>query len=280
MSARVRPAEMTPIRLSRRVDLTAVFVLFRMTVDRLLRGRRLIVLAVLFAMPIGFALLAQRYEPRYDPERAELALIFGLIPQTLLPLTALVFASGMIQDEVEEQTLTYLLIRPLPRWLIYATKLVATWAVMAALTAIFTELTYAVVYRFEPTALRETLPDRATKAIGAMLLALAAYGSAFGLVGLFVRRTLLFGVPYIVLMEGVFANIEFVVRKLTIMYQFRVLAIRWLPLEAEDWNIDLELAPSLDWAALNLAIASAVFLILGAFAFSCREFRLKTPEST
>ncbi len=39
-----------------------------------------------------------------------------------------------------------------------------------------------------------------------MLRALAAYGSAFGLVGLFVHRTLpLFGVPYIVsLMEGVF----------------------------------------------------------------------------
>ena len=55
------------------------------------------------------------YNPQYDPEDAELALIFGLIPQAILPLTALVFASGMIQDEVEEQTLTYLLIRPLPR---------------------------------------------------------------------------------------------------------------------------------------------------------------------
>jgi ABC-2 type transport system permease protein len=280
MSVRAEPFAGRPIRLSRRIDLTAVFALFRMTVDRLLRGRRLIVLALLFALPSVFALIAQRYNPRYDPKVVELALIFGLIPQTILPLMALVFASGMIQDEVEEQTLTYLLIRPLPRQVIYATKLVATWAVMAGLAAIFTEITYAVIYRFESVAFREILPERATKAIALMLLTLAAYGSVFGLVSLFVRRTLLFGVPYIILMEGIFANIEFIVRKLTIMYQFRVLSIRWLGLEAEDWNIDLELAPSALWAALNLAIATAVFVLLGSLLFARREFRVKTPEST
>ena len=280
MSARAESLAGRPIRLSRRTDPTAVFALFRMTVDRLLRGRRLVVLALLFALPCVFALIAQRYNPNYDPKTVELALIFGLIPQTILPLMALVFASGMIQDEVEEQTLTYLLIRPLPRPIIYATKLVATWAVMAGLTAIFAEITYAVVYRFESVAFREILPERATKAIALMLLTLAAYGSVFGLVSLFVRRTLLFGVPYIILMEGIFANIEFIVRKLTIMYQFRVLSIRWLGLEAEDWNIDLELAPSALWAALNLAIATAVFVLLGSLLFARREFRVKTPEST
>lgn len=280
MSAQANPFAGRPIRLSRRIDATAVLVLFGMTVDRLLRGRRLIVLALLFALPSAIALLGQHYDPRYDPKIVELALIFGLIPQTMLPLTALVFASGMIQDEVEEQTLTYLLIRPLPRPILYATKLVATWAVMAGLAAIFTEITYAVVYRFESVAIREILPDRAAKAIALMLLALAAYASVFGLVSLFVRRTLLFGVPYIVLLEGIFANIEFIVRKLTIMYQFRVLSIRWLGLESEDWNIDLELAPSHLWAALNLAIATAVFTVLGSIVFARREFRVKTPEST
>ena len=29
-------------------------------------------------------------------------------------VAALLFASGMVQDDVEEQTLTYLLIRPVP----------------------------------------------------------------------------------------------------------------------------------------------------------------------
>jgi ABC-2 type transport system permease protein len=267
-----------PVTLSRRIDATAVLALFGMTVARLVRGRRLLVLALLFALPIGFAVLARRYNPGYDASKAELVLIFGLIPQAILPLTALVFASGMIQDEVEEQTLTYLLIRPLPRPMIYATKLAATWSVMAALTAVFVSATYAVVY--EPEALRDLLPWRPLQTVAIMLLTLATYAAVFGLVGLFVRRTLLFGVPYIVVLEGVFANIEFVIRHVTIMYQSRVLAIRWIGLEAEDWNIDLDLAPSLAWSALNLAIATAALALFGALSFARREYRVKTPEAT
>jgi ABC-2 type transport system permease protein len=280
MSARASQFAGRPVVLSRRVDLTAVAMLFRMTVDRLLRGRRLIVLALLYSLPSVIALLGQRYAPGYDADEVELALVFGLIPQTILPLMALVFASGMIQDEIEEQTLTYLLVRPLPRPMIYATKFAATWAVMAGLTAVFTAITCAVIFRLDAAALREVFPGRVLKTIAIMLLALAAYGSVFGLLGLFVRRTLLFGVPYIILLEGVFANIEFVIRKLTIMYQSRVMAIRWLGLNAEDWNIDLELAPSLEWAALNLAIASALLVIIGSLVFAHREYRVKTPEAT
>ena len=74
----------------------------------------------------------------YRLSDVETVLIFGLIPQALLPLTALLFASGMVQDEVEEQTLTYLLIRPIPRWLIYLVKVVATWLVISALATVFT----------------------------------------------------------------------------------------------------------------------------------------------
>jgi ABC-2 type transport system permease protein len=269
-----------PVVVAWRIDATAVLTLFRMTVARLVRGKRLLVLALLYSLPIAIALLAQRYNPNYDPEDMELGLIFGLIPQTLLPLTALVFASGMIADEVEEQTLTYLLVRPLPRPMIYATKLAATWAVMAGLAAVFTALAYAVVFEFDPTQLAGVFPSRVLRTIALMLLALAAYGSFFSLVSLFVRPMLAVGVAYIFVVEGIFANIEFVIRNLTILYQFRVLAIRWIRIDAGPWSIDLALAPSLGRAALNLAVAALAFTVLGSLAFARREFRVKTPEST
>jgi ABC-2 type transport system permease protein len=280
MSTQAMPYDGRPVPLSRRVDASAVAALFGMTVARLVRGKRLLVLAFVFMLPIVFALLGRRYAPAYKPDEGELALIFGLVPQAILPLVALVFASGMIQDEVEDQTLTYLLIRPLPRPLIYATKLAATWAVMAGLTAVFVEAAYFAVYAGLPDAATSLAPGRTLKTIAIMLLSLAAYGSVFGVAGLFIRRTLLFGVPYIIILEGVFANIEFVIRQATIMYQSRVLAVRWLGLDAEDWNIDLTQAPSLEWAALNLAIATVVLTVLGAFAFARREYRVKTPEAT
>ena len=213
MSTQSMPYDGRPVRLSRRVDASAVAALFGMTVARLVRGKRLLVLALVFAMPIAFALLARWYEPKYEPKTAEMVLIFGLIPQAILPLMALVYASGMIQDEVEEQTLTYLLVRPLPRSMIYATKLAATWAVMAALTALFVAAAYVAINANHPEAESWLPPERTAKTVAIMLLALAAYGAVFGVVGLFVRRTLLFGVPYIIILEGVFANIEFVIRR-------------------------------------------------------------------
>ncbi len=278
MSTADRKTVGRPVVVSHRIDPSAVVMLFRMTVARLIRGRRLLVLMLLFSLPILFAFLARRYEPRYDANTGELALVLGLIPQTLLPLTALVFASGMIRDEIEEQTLTYLLLRPIPREVIYVVKLAATIFVTAVLTAVFTALTYLVVDWNEPNLIGEVFPIRVLQTSAAMFLSLAAYGSIFGLLSVFTSRTLVFGVGYIVVFEGVIANIEFVVRKVAILYQFRVLMIRGLDLKPADWNIDLKVAPSATWAALNLAIAALVFTALGAWFFARREFRIKTPE--
>ena len=108
-----------PIRLPHGLDPAALLTVVRITVARQNRGLRLLVLAALFALPIGFALLIRTYAPQpYRPAPVENGLILGLIFTALLPLSALLLATGIVQDDVEEQTLTYLLIRPIARWAI------------------------------------------------------------------------------------------------------------------------------------------------------------------
>ena len=51
-----------------------------------------------------------------------------------------------MQDEQEEQTITYLLVRPLPKWALYVAKLLATLTTTVALTMVFTALTYLAIY--------------------------------------------------------------------------------------------------------------------------------------
>src|SRR5262249_44106047 len=147
--------------------------------------------------------------------------------QALVPLTALLYASGMIQDEIEEQTLTYLLIRPLPKWSIYLTKLLATLIVTILLTAIFTLATYVAVYAGS-ASFWDVFPWRALKTTSLFALTMTAYCSLLGFLSLLTRRSLVVGVAYLVIFEGVLANIDFVVRKLTVMYYFRVLSERWI----------------------------------------------------
>jgi ABC-2 type transport system permease protein len=268
-------------------DVAALAALFTLTLRQHVRGRRLLVLSLLFLLPSVLVILT-RLTPGpptgenlevVSAQDLEFGIIFNFIPHALVPLTALLYAAGMIQDEVEEQTLTYLLLRPLPRPALYLTKLAATWLVTTALVVVFTTLTFAVIWWGKPQLWGEVLPERAGKTAAILALAQLGYCSLFGLVGMVTRRSLVAGLAYIFVFEGVLANIPMVVRQLTVMYYLRVLVVRWLaPADSDSWSIDLKDAVSERGCVLTLLIASAVFTLLAAVITARREFRMKTPE--
>jgi ABC-2 type transport system permease protein len=272
------PAGPGPTRLSHRLNLAAILTVVRITVARQSRGRRLLILALLFSLPIVIAILTRRFEYPYRPEPAENVLVFGLIFPALVPLSALLFATGMVQDDIEEQTLTYFLIRPVPRWAVYFAKLLATFFVTALRAVVFTVGTLVAVYWGEERLVKSVLLERAPIIAALLALCLSAYVAIFGGLSLWVRRTLIIGAVYIVIVEGVFANIDFVIREVTVMYYIRVLSVRWLDSPAADWSIDPATAPAASTCLIVLLSISAVFAALGALTFAMREFRVKTPE--
>jgi ABC-2 type transport system permease protein len=274
------PNEIPAIRLRRGVSLSALLTVVRITVARQSRGGRLVVVALLFCLPIALAIVSQRFQVPYRADEAEQLLIFGMIFQALIPLTALIFASGMVQDDVEEQTLTYLLVRPVPRWLIYLCKLVATFLVALLRGGIFATATLVLIYWGDPALRKTVIPGRVLVTVSLLALSLLAYVTIFGFLSLWVRRTLVLGAIYIVIFEGVIANIDFVIRNATVMYFIRVLSVRWLDVPVTDWSIDPTVAPAASTCLITLLSTSAVFAALGAVTFSLREFRIKTPEGS
>ncbi len=154
------PSLRLPVPLSRGFRPSAWLTLFRVSVSQFVRGKRLLVLALMFALPTVLALVT-----RYNGEdftrhakEAEQALVFYMLPQALVPLCALILASGMIRDEVEGQTITYLLIRPLPRPSIYLAKLLAAWSVSVLLTLVFTSTLLGAIYWDDPDLWGAILP--------------------------------------------------------------------------------------------------------------------------
>src|SRR5262249_17088757 len=84
-----------------------------------------------------------------------------------------------------------------------------------------------------------------------------------------------------VVLRALLANIETVARRLTVMYYFRVLELRWLDVPlGKEWSIDLDSAPSNLDSVLTLLGAIAVFMLVGALMMMRREFRMKTPEGS
>jgi len=272
--------ESDPNRLRRVVNLSALMTVVRITVARQTRGGRLLVIALLFSMPIVMAILIRQYQTPYRADESEQVLIFGLIFQALIPLTALIFAAGMVQDDVEEQTLTYLLVRPVPRWLIYLCKLAATFSVALLRGLIFMTATLVLIYWGDASLWKSIVPGRALLIAALLALSVLAYVTIFGALSLWVRRTMAVGAIYIVIFEGVLANIDFVFRYGTVMFFVRVLSVRWLDLPGADWSIDPTVVPAASTCLITLLSTSAVFAILGAVTFSMREFRVKTPEGS
>jgi ABC-2 type transport system permease protein len=269
------------LKLSRLPSPSALAALFALTLRQHLHGRRMLVLALLFLLPSALAVAYNLLTPMpIKPENLQFALVFNLIPHALAPLTALLYAAGIVQDEIEEQTLTYLLLRPVPRWAMYLIKLAATWLVTTALTAVFTVIAMDAVVLTTREPVAGGLTEPILKLTGLIALTQAAYCGLFGLLGLLMRRSLVVGVAYIFLLEGILASLDMVMRRMTVLYHFRVLAIRWLNPEGAkaEWSINLAKAPDAQTCVLTLLGIGLVLAVFSALLFSSREFRMKTPE--
>ena len=138
--------EAPPARRGASAEMSALAALFALTVRQHTHGRRLFVLGGLYLLPCILAVVLRNLPHPAPAEAMEFALVFALVPHGLAPLTALLYAAGIISDEVEEQTLTYLLLRSVPRWALYLTKLAATLCVTTALVAVAVAALYVAIH--------------------------------------------------------------------------------------------------------------------------------------
>ena len=272
--------------------LVAIWALYALTVRQHLHGRRWLVMALLFSLPVGLTILLRATAHDLPPMVLEFVIAFMLIPQALLPIVALAYAAGIIRDEQEEQTLTYLLIRPIPRWAIYTVKLLSTLTTTVALTTVFTALTFVALSAGSGRAL-DDVSLRCLKTIALHDLAVVAYCCLFGLISLFTSRTLIVGIVYTILFEGLVANLDFSIRLITVIYYCRTIAYQTMQfkvtehertedLAAEAWQIDpktVSAMMSIQTCITVLVVASLVFAAIGSMLCARREFHVKTPET-
>lgn len=119
---------------------------------------------------------------------------------TLLPLAALVFGTTAFGGEVDDGTLLYLLVKPLQRWQVLASKLVVSIVSTLAVVIPAILLPWLVL----------SGPDVSARAATAYLVGAAAgtllYCSLFLWLGLTNKRALVIGLLYIVSFEGILSR--------------------------------------------------------------------------
>jgi ABC-2 type transport system permease protein len=167
------------------------------TLRQQLGGRRLILLLLLGLLPAGVLgiLLADEHTvigARQAFHEAPLAILFFIV----LPVASLVFGAGALGDERRDGTLSFILLRPLPRTLIAAAKLLGAW--LAAFAVVGTGALAMSVLLGVRSANWETLAPL----LLAVALSSLAYVSVFLALGYFTARAVLLGLVYVFVWES------------------------------------------------------------------------------
>ena len=173
--------------------------LFNLALRQALTRRKLLLLAILALIPLGFAALQRNLDPTAGPEGILDGVFNGVLLSIALPLIVTTLATGAFGNEIEDRTLSLIAAKPIPRAAVVLAKLAATVAVAGPLTAVVAAL--VVLMALDGGAARG-----AAVAAASALIGVAAYAAVFTWAGLVTSRALAFGLVYALLWEGLLAS--------------------------------------------------------------------------
>lgn len=183
---------------------------FWLTIRQLSGWRRLVIMAVLAALPVVFTLLLLAEDSTDSVRQFESIVLGGMLAGSIIPLVVLAIAAAAFGNEVEDRTLANLTISPLPRWKIALPKLLATIAVAGPFIALSALVTAYFAFLGDATA---------TIAVTvAALAAVSMYAAVFVYLGLVSPQAIGIGLLYIVLWEGLLSGFVAGVRLLSIRF--------------------------------------------------------------
>ena len=172
--------------------------LVRVTLQSLLGRRRILLMLLLGALPVLVGLAIRLGGGRADAP----AILDTLVIRTVLPLVALVIGSAALGSEIEDGTVVYLLVKPVPRWVVALAKI----AVAVGLTLVLTIPPMLVTGPAHRHGDGGSLGPSLAFVVAAIAGG-AAYASVFTTLGALTTRALVVGLGYTLLWEGVLAGL-------------------------------------------------------------------------
>jgi ABC-2 type transport system permease protein len=162
---------------------------------QLTRGRLIALVSIGgFAVFLGLA-IGKGDDTRQISNTLDMIQAYGL--GLIAPVVALVLASAALGDFVDDRTLVYLWLRPVPRWQI---------SLGAALASVGTALPLVVIPVTLAAYLGSADPTVALAAAAGSAIATLGYAGVFLALGFKVRRALVWGLAYILIWEGFLAR--------------------------------------------------------------------------
>lgn len=251
----------------------------------MLRSRKTLALALLALAPPAMALLGVAIAQVRSGATGFTG--FGLASELFVSIYLHAFAIGLplfyatsfIREEVDDKTITYLFVRPVPRAIIYAGKFIAGTLTSLALALPSAVLTFLILSSLDPVS--EVFRHTGVLVIdlGILALAIMAYCGLFGAFGTLLKRPLLWGIVFSIVWEVFITHIPGYIHNFTILHYILSL----LPHPSAQRGL-LELFESLTSTSQTtpapvaiavLLVLSAAFLALSCWVVSRREYLIE-----
>ena len=136
----------------------------------------------------------------------------------IVPAIGVFYGTSLIADEVEDRTITYLFVRPIPRGAIVLGKFLAYVLCVTSVVVPSAAVVFVVMVPFRDMA---PLFGSFVRDLGVLALGLAAYGAVFLWAGALFRRPLVGGLLFVFGWEQLAAVLPGYVGRLTIAHYLR-----------------------------------------------------------
>lgn len=247
------------------------WIVFSLTLRYLLSTRRGVVTAGLAAVPLLLAgALALARVESFDIGLFQ-TLMVPLFLQVVLIFVTLVSATALIREEIEDQTLPYLLVRPISKPTISTVKYLGYLVAAVILLLPPLTLAYFVTQGYAGVPLGADA-DVLMAFLVATILGSAAYGAFFGFLAVLLRKPLAAGLLFGFVWESIVGSIPGDVPMLSIIHYLRSILKGMIPdgpLAGYPTDVSAPIA------AVVLIVLSIVMVVLTAVAFQRMEFRQK-----
>lgn len=281
--ADANPVAITP-RVSRAPGVVAgALRVFELSLGQLLWSRRTIFMALVVGLPVLVSIVV-RALVLLDVTSGRLPasgpVIFGLMIWAFfirfaVPVLAVFYGTGLIADEVDDKTITYLLTRPIPRASVLLGKYLAYLVCTIAVVLPSIMIMWLLVAPIQGT-LAESFPALAAD-LGIVALGLMAYGALFALVGATFKRPLLFGLLFVFGWENLALALPGYIRQLTVAHYLQGLVPHAMPTGSPAGVLQAVFGQpaGLVESLVGLFMIAAVGLWLAARAVTRREYVLE-----
>ena len=172
--------------------------IFILTLRQSLSLKRAAVILLIAAIPLTIAIVSEILNTHWGGNEAQ-GFIQALIINTTLPLVALIVAAPVFADEIEDRTLTNLMLSPVSRWQIALPKTLAALSVVVIPMAISTFVAVIIIWQ-------EDIYTSAIVGAFGILVGALAFTSMFAFVGTLTTRAVVFGIVYVFGFEALISS--------------------------------------------------------------------------